>query len=582
MKNYNRLIILALSLLMLNACDQNYIDNISNVDPGADQSAPVVTFNSPTEGYEIKLPEEISSVTIDFEVTDDIEVGDISVSFDGTQIASYQQGSYKDYRRALESVVYDNVELGDHVISITASDLEGKSTTKSINISKVSPYTQKYDSEVFYMPFEGDYMEMISFQTAGVVGSPGFGTDGLQNSKAYAGAADSYLTFPMDNFKFSEFTIGLWVKINASPGNAGILTVGTTDDDAGRKNGFRLFREGSASSMRIKLNVGVGSGESWNDGDVIDTRSGEWVYVAFSVTPTENTIYIDGVPVRTAAMSGPIDWTGCTNISIGSGDPSFTYWNHLSDLSHYDNIRIFNRALTSEEIQTVINDDKPYVPKYDGEILYMPFDGNGMDRISMTSAATVGSPTYVAGKVGQAYQGAADSYLSFPSAEIATGSEFSASFWLKIDASDTRAGILSIAPLEPSNPSDKPSGFGFIREGSSTSQKFLMLVGNGTNATWFNPGDPATIDPTVQTDWIHFAISISANEAAFYMNGVQVSLGAFTGIDWTGVGDLSIMSGQPDFAGWNHKAEKGQMDELRIFNKALTQEEVTTIMNDDM
>jgi hypothetical protein len=33
-----------------------------------------------------------------------------------------------------------------------------------------------------------------------------------------------------------------------------------------RTKGFRLFREGSATSQRIKLNVGTGAGESWNDG----------------------------------------------------------------------------------------------------------------------------------------------------------------------------------------------------------------------------------------------------------------------------------------------------------------------------
>nr|MBD3620810.1 LamG domain-containing protein [Sunxiuqinia sp.] len=93
-----------------------------------------------------------------------------------------------------------------------------------------------------------------------------------------------------------------------------------------------------------------------------------------------------------------------------------------------------------------------------------------------------------------------------------------------------------------------------------------------------NPCAPATIDPTSKADWIHFSMSISETEAAVYMDGVQVGNTAFTGIDWAGVGDLSIMSGDPNFSGWNHKTERGQIDELRLFNKALTQEEVKTIM----
>ncbi|MGD9930083.1 MAG: LamG domain-containing protein [Mangrovibacterium sp.] len=583
MKTYHSIIIFVLSLFVLSACDQNYIDGISKVDPGADQTAPVVNIISPAEDYEIKVPDLVSPVTIEIEVTDDIELGTISVKFDGTEIKSYSGADFTDYRRALKKYVYENVALGDHVITVTATDLEGKSTSKSVNFAKVSPYTKKYADEVFYMPFEGDFMEMISFQNAGVVGNPGFADGGLQGSKAYAGATDSYLTYSMDNFKFSEFTIGLWVKINASPGNAGILTVGTTNDDSGRKNGFRLFREGSASAMRIKLNVGVGTGESWNDGDVINTQSGDWVHVAFSVTPTENTIYINGVPVRTAVMSGPIDWTGCTNISIGSGDPSFTYWGHKSDLSNYDDLRIFSKALSAEEIQTVIGDDSPYIPKYDGEIFYMPFEENAKDRVSNMSATIVGSPSWANGKVGKAYAGAADSYLTFPTDGLKNNA-FSAAFWMKVNASPDRAGILVMGPEDTENAgypdvqNNRKSGFRFFREGSSTAQIFKLNAGNGTADSWFDGGASATVDPTTG-DWAHFAFTISGSQCVVYINGEIAKEGSFGGIDWTGCDLLSIMSGVPRFTEWNHKSDLSLIDELRLFNKALTQAEIQAIWN---
>ena len=232
-----------------------------------------------------------------------------------------------------------------------------------------------------------------------------------------------------------------------------------------------------------------------------------------------------------------------------------------------------SQSVTFEKVE-------PYQPIYEGEVFYMPFDGDYVELVSIKNAARVGNPGFAEGKLGQAYKGAEDSHLSFPSEGLATGVEFSAAFWLKIDASDTRAGILSIAPAEPAAPSDKPSGFGLIREGSATSQAFILLVGNGTNATWVNPGAPATINPTTQTGWLHFAITISETEVAFYMNGEQVGSNAeFPGIDWTGVGDLSIMSGAPNFSGWDHKMERGQMDELRLFNKALTKEEIQAMIN---
>lgn len=583
MKKLQHIGILLLTLFVVAACDDNYIDKISYVAPGDDESAPVITFTAPTDGYEIKVPDLVSSVTISFEVTDDIELNTISLRFDGTEIATYAPADYTDYRRAVKEKTYNNVTLGTHVISIVATDLQGKSSTKSVTFSKVSPYTAKYPGEVFYMPFEGDYMEMITFKNAGVVGSPGFASDGLQQTKAYSGATDAYLTFPIDQLKFTEFTVGLWVKVNTTPDRAGILTVGSTNDDAGRQHGFRLFREGSLSSQRFKLNVGTGSGESWNDGGVIDPRSGDWVYVAFTVTPTQNIIYLNGQAVNTSAMSGTIDWTGCAQLSIGSGKPTFDYWNHLSDLSHFDNLRIFDHALTATEIQQVIADDSPYVPKYSGEVFYMPFEDNVTDRVSMSSATVVGSPTYVAGKVGKAYAGATDSYLTFPASTLTTASAFSAAFWMKVNATPDRAGILVLGPEDtanagyPSIQNNRTSGFRFFREGGSTAQRFKLNAGDGAADSWFDGGTDADVDPTTG-NWVHFAFTIAADKCVVYVNGQIVKEGSFTGISWAGCDLLSIMSGAPRFSEWNHFSDLSQMDELRIFNKALSQADVQAIM----
>ncbi len=86
------------------------------------------------------------------------------------------------------------------------------------------------------------------------------------------------------------------------------MVVGDDADD--RNQGFRLFREGSPTEQRIKLNVGTGTGESWNDGGVIDVAAGEWVHVAFTISSTESKIYFNGIEMNSADLSAPIDWTG--------------------------------------------------------------------------------------------------------------------------------------------------------------------------------------------------------------------------------------------------------------------------------
>ncbi len=351
MKTINRILFFVLAVFLAGACTQNYIDDISKVDPGSDESNPVVTITSPANGYQIKVPEAVAPVTISFEASDDIELGSVSVKLNGSEIANYSE--FKDYRRVMDQFVYDNVTNGAHLLEIIATDLEGKSTTATVNFEKVSPYTPKYAGETFYMPFDGDFMELISFETATKIGNPGFAGQGVLGGNSYRGATDSYITFSADEMKSNEFSAVFWYKVNSTPDRAGILSVGAEAEN--RQQGFRLFREGDANNQRIKLNVGYGAGETWNDGGIIDATTGEWVHVAITISEEVNVIYFNGVEALSDPMEGVIDWTGCEEITIGAGGETFSYWDHLSDLSLIDELRFFTKALSQTEIQAIID-----------------------------------------------------------------------------------------------------------------------------------------------------------------------------------------------------------------------------------
>ena len=574
MKNLKNIIVCLFILVFAAACNEG-IDPITAVAPGADASAPVVTIKYPTEGVKIQVPELVTSMNIQFEATDDIELKSISVLMDGTEITSYSE--FKDYRRAVKEYLYNKVTNGTHTLTIKATDLDGKVTNTSVKFEKKPPYTPLYAGETFYMPFDGDYVEKISFQAATVVGGPGFAGTGLKGINAYAGAADSYLSFPLAGLTGTEFSAEMWVKLNATPDRAGILSISPAGED--RSKGVRFFREGSATEQRFKLNVGTGAGETWNDGGIVKTSTTDWVHLAFTVSQTTCTVYINGA-VATSVPTSAIDWTGCSTISIFSGAPNFAYWNHNSDLSKFDELRLFNKALTQTEIQNIIQNDSPYVAKYSGEVFYMPFESNYKELNTNTTATKVGTPGFADGKVGKAYAGATDSYLTYPTTGL-KNSNFSAVFWTKINATPDRAGILVMGPPDPANTTfqnNRNSGFRFFREGTATAQVFKLNAGNGTADSWFDGGATATVDPTAGT-WTHMAFTISGTECVVYINGEVVKQGTFSGIDWTGCDILSIMSGAPRFTEWSHLSDLSLMDELRIFNKALTQDEVKTIMN---
>jgi hypothetical protein len=209
-----------------------------------------------------------------------------------------------------------------------------------------------------------------------------------------------------------------------------------------------------------------------------------------------------------------------------------------------------------------------------GEVFYMSLETDDFaETISEAVPTKTGTPALAAGKIGQSYKGAADSYLLFNLADFATpvsGSKrLSAAFWYKRGTAD-RAGIISCGIAT----GNQKIGFVLFREGNTN---FQLLAGNGTTGVW---GGAVALTEATTTDWVHMAFTIDETAMKLYCNGVLKKETPFAGpIGWTGCTAISIGSGEPTFGGWNHKGEDGQIDELRFFNKVLTPAEITTLMN---
>lgn len=221
------------------------------------------------------------------------------------------------------------------------------------------------DGQIFYMSFDDNYEDYQSLVEASKVGSPGF-ADG-KSGQAYAGAADSYLTFNVASMAAplsSEMTFGFWYKWNSTPDRAGILVISPPDPDQPANNqlkrtsGIRIFREPVGGQQRIIANVGNGNTDNGlsHPNANLAAYASDWVYIALTLTTDKASFYVDGEEATSINFPG-ISWEGCNLMSIGSGAPRFTGWNHLSDNSLIDELRIYNKALTAEEINEIIAQD---------------------------------------------------------------------------------------------------------------------------------------------------------------------------------------------------------------------------------
>ncbi len=154
----------------------------------------------------------------------------------------------------------------------------------------------------------------------------------------------------------NDFTVLAWVNIAAQPGIFGIL--GTR---VGSDNTFDL------KVMATEIHGDIGSGSAWIDtstdiesdhmgsnGQPGDLTVDTWYMIAYVIDNTGQQVrlYLDGDLKRTIAISGtPLLMQSGQSMRIG--DTGYSEW--MNGL--IDDVRIYNKVLTAEEIQVAMRGD---------------------------------------------------------------------------------------------------------------------------------------------------------------------------------------------------------------------------------
>jgi hypothetical protein len=348
-----------------------------------------------------------------------------------------------------------------------------------------------------------------------------------------------------------------------------------------------------ASTFSLEGSTSVASFYT-NNGSAISTSLtvGAWNHIVLMMDGTNKKIFKNGVEVASTAFSSAL--TNGSLFRIGGRGAT------RNTNSDFDDLRIYSRALSSAEIQDLASKAPPGAMTASGSQLdnippySLPATGGlvGHWRMDERTAGSTVADSSGQGNDGTPNGAGGANNLPQPSTSIPSGTNFRDSRSLNFDGTDDYVGILDanslhlttgmtlsawIKPTDVANYRQIISKFGSSGNYSHeimlapTGELRMDVSGNGTN-------DQSLVTSGLgltSGNWYHIAGTFNAGRVTLYVNGVQQ---ATTTLSVTSLypGTTNPSIGR-DPAG--SQFFKGNIDDARIYNRALSAAEVKALYN---
>jgi len=295
----------------------------------------------------------------------------------------------------------------------------------------------------------------------------------------------------------------------------------------------------------------------------------QWSHLAVTFDGAQIKFYIDGNNVGTVARAGSLTgngsmpFIGCYSGNDGGSACTSSFFDGM-----IDNARIWNRSLSATEINQ--SRDSPYPPSRDGLVGWWTMDEGNGTTVYDTHWKVTGQ--YGAGA---SFDGTNDYIQVTDSAELRPSSAFTAMSWIKPSAETTMGNFRTVLSKELTG-TNRNLWFGLWDNSNDAycndGRVALRFTVSGANKTACG-----TTDLGDTSAWHHVAATYNGSGIALYVDGsLQNSTVASGAVD--------TQSGQALFIGVENTTAKtgyfnGTMDDVRIYSRALTAEEINQSMN---
>jgi hypothetical protein len=293
-------------------------------------------------------------------------------------------------------------------------------------------------------------------------------------------------------------------------------------------------------------------------------QQGTWLHIVatFDLITQTKKVYINGTLFASQAANITSLPTTIENLYIGSHQPLIVpSWSFNGKL---DDIGIWNRALTQQEITNLYNSALPptaclpsYVPT-NGLVGFWPFCGNANDVSGNGNNGTTGSGVTLTSdrffSSNAAYDFNGSGNISLTSLPTIGTQDFTISGWVKTNNTAVRKGIACWGQDNPWQ-----STYFFV---TNTGYLNFGLAYNG---------GPQSSTFIADNQWHHVAVTCISGLVQLYLDGQRTASALQMNPNISGAN--KALGANIDNSGSNNFV--GALDDIGIWNRALTQAEIT-------
>ena len=369
----------------------------------------------------------------------------------------------------------------------------------------------------------------------------------------------------------NPFTIDFWMYSNNSGNSAYIM--GKSHPDGGQGWDIRL----NNGKIRLEGTDGWAPAYNWESNGTITPNT--WHHIAISATTDSIAVYINGILDGTTTRSTISSTSNPFRIGFTTNYGG-TPFNGL-----IDEIEIFDRALAANEIATIYSAGsagkcRPCTPPPSGIISWWKAENNGNDSVGPNHGTLRNGATFTLGKVGQSFSfDRIDDYITTPDSsnwDFGAG-DFTIEGWINTNTPNVIMRLISAG-------SEGDGAYNLWAFGYGAHP--LWGTGNRLNFAIYNDSDYPYTDLNsdeiiiLPNTWYHIAVVRTGDNLMFYFNGAQVGSQRLGTISLGG-GSTGAIIGARYYSNPSNIIEfaNGFIDEVSIYNRALTADEIAAIFN---